>query len=138
MRNQLRRGESHFVGDLPHQHDRYNFLESWTATYPSSCADLDSTRATQDIIEGVGLLPDTEKPFGPLREASLTTLADRVRPEDREKYVVLSEPSSDDIDLVDMSIISQAMEDANEECKVEEMTTEFSQVTFPPTSSPVL
>ena len=150
------------VGDGPHEHNKYDFLEPWTATYPSTCADVDSERATEEIRKGIILVPDDgDEPIGPLKEVYLTSVADRVKEEEEQdeqegeereeekegqegqeeqgeiRELPTSDQTSDDIVELGPENIFQVVETSLDEPKVEEeITTDTSHISIPPPTSP--
>ncbi|EJD01537.1 uncharacterized protein FOMMEDRAFT_148016, partial [Fomitiporia mediterranea MF3/22] len=83
--------EQKVLGDW---HDRYDFVEPEGATYPSNLADLESSKATQEIEAGLLLAPDLAGPSGPLEEQLLTSRADRIKHDDT--YIIKSERHSEE------------------------------------------
>lgn len=84
---------------------------------------MESSKATEDIQAGIFLAPDIAGQQGPLREQLFTSLVDRTKVKDPEKYAVMVERNSEDLEP----------ETGRSEIKMEEAQLDLSQA--PPSSA---
>ncbi|KAH8118663.1 hypothetical protein DFH11DRAFT_1540791 [Phellopilus nigrolimitatus] len=81
-------GERKQAGDW---HDKFDFMEPWSATYPSSCEDLESFKVTESLHNGLLLAPDIDGPQGPLEEQYFTSLTRRLKEGDIQQCMIKAE-----------------------------------------------